>query len=118
MSWDERMWSLAYIGPVASALCLGAIVLRLNRRKAPKGALIGAATLLGVLVVNGLLWFRSEMLVYDMRNGSTVAYFVWQLQILSIASALLHAAAVGLLVWAIVAGRGRPKNLAAVLEEE
>jgi hypothetical protein len=103
---------------VASALCLGAVVLWLNRRRAPRGALIGAGTLLGVLVLNGLLWFRSEMLVYDIRNGSTVAYFVWQLQVLSIASALLHAAAVGLLVWAILAGRGRPGNQAATAEDE
>jgi hypothetical protein len=108
MSWNEIFWSLGYVGPVASALCIGAVVLWLNRRKAPRAALIGAGTLLGVLVLNGLLWFRSEMLVYDMRNGSTVAYFVWQLQILSIASALLHSAAVGLLVWAILTGRGRP----------
>ena len=38
---NEWLWSVAYVGPVALALTAGAVVLFLNRRKAPKGAVIG-----------------------------------------------------------------------------
>jgi hypothetical protein len=105
---NEWLWSMAYVGPVAFALCAGAVVLFLNRRKAPKAAVVGAGTLLGVLVTNGLMWFRSEWLVYDFRTSGVVSSFVWQLRVMAVMSAVLHAVAVGLLVWAILAGRGKP----------
>jgi hypothetical protein len=53
------------------------------------------------------MWFRSEWLVYDFRTGGVVSSFVWQLRVMALVSAVLHAAAVGLLVWAILAGRGK-----------
>lgn len=107
-TFNEWLWQLVYVGPVAVALTAGAVVLWLNRRKAPRGAVIGAGTFLGILVVNGLLWFRSEWLVYNFQTSGVLTDFLWQVRLMALGSALMHAAAVGLLVWAILAGRRKP----------
>src|SRR5436305_14616775 len=107
---DDWAWQLAYVGPVAGALAVGAVVLLANRRKAPRPALVGAVTLALVLAGNAALWLRSEWLVYDLKNGGVVPRLGLQLRLGAVASALLHAAAVAAVVWAILAGRGRGKE--------
>lgn len=105
---DDLLWQLAYVGPVAGALAAGAGILLLKRRTAPRPALVAAVTFVLVLIGNAVLWLRSEWLVYDMKYGGVVPYLVLQLQLVAVTSALLHAAAVLVVTWAILADRRKP----------
>ncbi len=104
---DDLLWQMAYVGPVAGALAVGAGVLVLRRGTAPRPAAVGAVTFVLVLLGNAVLWVRSEWLVYDMKHGGVVPHLVFQLQLVAVTSALLHAAAVLVVTWAILADRGK-----------
>lgn len=101
-------WQIAYLAPVGVPMVIAAVVLYVNRRRAPRACLLGAAAFGGLLVFDAVLFAVNPVLFYGVQNADAIALYVWKLQLLSLLSAFVHGAAVVAVAAAILAGRTPP----------
>ena len=104
----DLLWEVGYTLPVWLVLLGGAVVLSVRRRRAPRAWRIGFVTLLGLLLAEVVAVATSEWLVYEATKGSVIPLMVFKYRLMMIASSLIHALALALLVVAIVMDRRPP----------
>ena len=108
MIMNDMFRQLALQSPMLLVLLIGLVLSLIFIRRAPKPAFMAAGACIVLLVTTFANLIASEILVNSRLTGTiSMEAYSWIFTIISVLSACIRAAAIGLLIAAVFVGRAR-----------